>query len=63
VSPELRTQRDQATTLNVIGLSLMDTGQPYEAEAKYDAALAILRELAEDPSPLPDSAACWLRST
>jgi hypothetical protein len=36
------------TTLNLIGLPLVETGRPCEGEAKYNAALAILRELAKD---------------
>jgi hypothetical protein len=40
-------QRDQATTLDLIGLPLVDTGRPYEAEAEFSAALAILPELAK----------------
>jgi hypothetical protein len=48
VCSDRSTQRDQAIRINLIGLLLVDTGRPYEAEAEYSTALAIRRELARD---------------
>jgi hypothetical protein len=52
VSTELLAYRAQATTLNLIGLPLVNTGRPHEAEAELSAALPILPELAKGhPTP------------
>jgi hypothetical protein len=38
---------EQATAFNLICLSRVDTGRPYEADAEYSAASAIIREQAK----------------